>query len=194
MLRRPPRSTLFPYTTLFRSLVDLGHFLAEELDEQSRVRPREDDLRSLAGLLNVEDERPDAVALAVPLARDLLLLRQDGVRAAEVDDDVLLLEALDDALVGELALPVLELVVDDLPLGIADALDDVLLGGLRRDAAELLRRQLGEQLIADLGLGIHLGARVGESDLVLGVLDLVDDGLDLEQLDLAELGVELRLD
>src|SRR5436309_15192233 len=25
MIRRPPRSTLFPYTTLFRSLEDLGH-------------------------------------------------------------------------------------------------------------------------------------------------------------------------
>src|SRR3712207_7453927 len=25
MIRRPPRSTLFPYTTLFRSAVDLGH-------------------------------------------------------------------------------------------------------------------------------------------------------------------------
>src|SRR5689334_24540409 len=28
MIRRPPRSTLFPYTTLFRSVVDQGH-LAE---------------------------------------------------------------------------------------------------------------------------------------------------------------------
>src|SRR2546421_6142841 len=27
MIRRPPRSTLFPYTTLFRS-IDLGHLLA----------------------------------------------------------------------------------------------------------------------------------------------------------------------
>src|SRR5690242_21400745 len=26
MIRRPPRSTLFPYTTLFRSLIDLGTF------------------------------------------------------------------------------------------------------------------------------------------------------------------------
>src|SRR2546427_9164807 len=26
MIRRPPRSTLFPYTTLFRSPVELGHF------------------------------------------------------------------------------------------------------------------------------------------------------------------------
>src|SRR5256885_16583959 len=25
MIRRPPRSTLFPYTTLFRSLYSLGH-------------------------------------------------------------------------------------------------------------------------------------------------------------------------
>src|SRR5256884_9914107 len=26
MIRRPPRSTLFPYTTLFRSLGDVSHF------------------------------------------------------------------------------------------------------------------------------------------------------------------------
>src|SRR3712207_8634488 len=29
MIRRPPRSTLFPYTTLFRSAGVLGHELAE---------------------------------------------------------------------------------------------------------------------------------------------------------------------
>src|SRR5258708_13246459 len=28
MIRRPPRSTLFPYTTLFRSLSDSGHAVA----------------------------------------------------------------------------------------------------------------------------------------------------------------------
>src|SRR3712207_2995002 len=27
MIRRPPRSTLFPYTTLFRSMLDRGHHL-----------------------------------------------------------------------------------------------------------------------------------------------------------------------
>src|SRR2546422_5229774 len=27
MIRRPPRSTLFPYTTLFRSLCDFSHLL-----------------------------------------------------------------------------------------------------------------------------------------------------------------------
>src|SRR3712207_8513980 len=37
MIRRPPRSTLFPYTTLFRSrellLLGLGHALAARLDD-----------------------------------------------------------------------------------------------------------------------------------------------------------------
>src|SRR2546422_1193851 len=39
MIRRPPRSTLFPYTTLFRSL---GEGLAEDLHEplSRRVIPR----------------------------------------------------------------------------------------------------------------------------------------------------------
>src|SRR3712207_8249573 len=34
MIRRPPRSTLFPYTTLFRSLVDSGE---ADLDEAVTV-------------------------------------------------------------------------------------------------------------------------------------------------------------
>src|SRR2546429_3391569 len=32
MIRRPPRSTLFPYTTLFRSLLDLAVHHAEEVE------------------------------------------------------------------------------------------------------------------------------------------------------------------
>src|SRR5687767_13164243 len=32
MIRRPPRSTLFPYTTLFRSLSEQLDFLPEELE------------------------------------------------------------------------------------------------------------------------------------------------------------------
>jgi hypothetical protein len=91
----------------------------------------------LPGELDVEDEGADAVALPVALARDLLLLREGSRRSAQVHDDVLLLEALDDAR-EELALPALELVVDDVALGVAHALDDVLLRGLCGDAAELL--------------------------------------------------------
>src|SRR3712207_8276926 len=37
MIRRPPRSTLFPYTTLFRSIFE-NHFSAlNEFDEQNAV-------------------------------------------------------------------------------------------------------------------------------------------------------------
>src|SRR5438552_14896840 len=46
MVRRPPRSTLFPYTTLFRSrrhltvrddIADFGHFLAQEFLDVGQV-------------------------------------------------------------------------------------------------------------------------------------------------------------
>src|SRR5256885_7759732 len=39
MIRRPPRSTLFPYTTLFRSIADRGHFPARQRNGQ-RMRAR----------------------------------------------------------------------------------------------------------------------------------------------------------
>src|SRR5258708_27553438 len=37
MIRRPPRSTLFPYTTLFRSQVDLERGGAHDLEAQPLV-------------------------------------------------------------------------------------------------------------------------------------------------------------
>src|SRR3712207_7382528 len=38
MIRRPPRSTLFPYTTLFRSFLDVGgEQVLEDLAEQFRI-------------------------------------------------------------------------------------------------------------------------------------------------------------
>src|SRR3712207_7331733 len=50
MIRRPPRSTLFPYTTLFRSAVDRYH-LALDLAHQGPRPPRE------AGLERVRIEQ-----------------------------------------------------------------------------------------------------------------------------------------
>src|SRR5258707_3033182 len=51
MIRRPPRSTLFPYTTLFRSVDVVGTVLGVVLDDEDhalrpdrRVRDRADDL------------------------------------------------------------------------------------------------------------------------------------------------------
>src|SRR3989442_6467485 len=49
MIRRPPRSTLFPYTTLFRSVSALRGFLARARSKHSRAswsRPWEADRKS----------------------------------------------------------------------------------------------------------------------------------------------------
>src|SRR5256885_13037851 len=64
MIRRPPRSTLFPYTTLFRSVLLLRHL-------DPRIGPDDERLREL---LAVDGQRhgvlagwrPDAVAPAAP--------------------------------------------------------------------------------------------------------------------------------
>src|SRR5256885_10729265 len=50
MIRRPPRSTLFPYTTLFRSKVQPGGFIlfGRNIESAPQLRKLTDDLRSLS--------------------------------------------------------------------------------------------------------------------------------------------------
>src|SRR3712207_7155024 len=55
MIRRPPRSTLFPYTTLFRSLADADDLARQDRREQPDVGLGE----ALAG----EGDGPERVAL-----------------------------------------------------------------------------------------------------------------------------------
>src|SRR3712207_7017301 len=63
MIRRPPRSTLFPYTTLFRSV--LGHvrhverYASEELDR--REGQLEQSLRAVRQLLDEATRAPATV-------------------------------------------------------------------------------------------------------------------------------------
>src|SRR5436190_10665275 len=45
MIRRPPRSTLFPYTTLFRSTIELPAMRRLILDEQQIPRERGEPLQ-----------------------------------------------------------------------------------------------------------------------------------------------------
>src|SRR3712207_8739264 len=72
MIRRPPRSTLFPYTTLFRSP---GHRLAiaEPLRDETAVEPRAPALVHAvvdAGVEAVDElELGDALRVVVALAR-----------------------------------------------------------------------------------------------------------------------------
>src|SRR6185312_3936216 len=158
-------------------LVDLGDLLLEQLLEQALVRAGQDDLRTARVAIDVEAVRLDRIADAIALARHLLAHRQHGLGLADVDDERAALEAAHDA-ADDLALAVLELVVDVVALGLADALIDELLRRLRGDAAELLARVLEVDQVAEL---LVLLAR---ALLVLGAIE------DLEQELVAELGLE----
>ena len=134
---------------------------------------RQEDLRAALLAAHVVDIGAHAVAILEVLARDQLVAADDRLAAAEVDDDVAVLDALDRA-VDDLADAVLVLVVLAVALGLAHLLHDHLLGRLRGDAAEIHRRQrLGDE-VADLGVGVALAGR-RQRDLARAVLDVLDD-------------------
>src|SRR3712207_6885687 len=70
MIRRPPRSTLFPYTTLFRSVVAVGRDLVEHREpglvdgahdgvgrRQPAVAPDQEELAAVEALAAVGQDR-----------------------------------------------------------------------------------------------------------------------------------------
>ena len=146
------------------AVVDLRHFLREELGHELRMRARQEDLRPALLAADVVDIGADAVAGAESLARDQFVAAHDALAAAEVDDDVAVLGALDHA-VDDLADAVLVLFVLAVALGLAHLLHDDLLGRLGGDAAEVEGRQL-------VGDGVaHLRGGVGALGVVQRDLD-----------------------
>src|SRR3989454_2980046 len=90
MIRRPPRSTLFPYTTLFRShvLARVGALVrAEQLEEfVRRPHPGADELLGAVQVTQVADPHPAPAVLvfvggpdAAPGRADLLALLAGAV-------------------------------------------------------------------------------------------------------------------
>ena len=74
MIRRPPRSTLFPYTTLFRSVWDLpgGHVEKGESPPAALAREMKEELGidvdpTKEALLGVTFDNVDALVWAVPV-------------------------------------------------------------------------------------------------------------------------------
>ena len=134
------------------------------------MRARQEDLRAALLAPHVVDIGADAVAILEVLARDQLVAADDRLAAAEVDDDVAVFDALHRA-VDDLADAVLVLVELAVALGLAHLLHDHLLGRLRGDAAEIHRRQLLGDEVADLGVGVALAGR-GQRDLAAVILDL----------------------
>ena len=153
---------------------------------------RQEDLRAARLLAHVVDIGAHALALAEALAREQLVAAQHGFGAAQIDDDIAVLDALDEA-VDDFGHPVLELEVLALPLGVADLLDDDLLGGLRGDPAEIDGRQRVGDEIADLGFSVEL-LRLRQRDLRGLVLDRIDDLAKAQQPDFAVAPVDLGAD
>ena len=117
---------------------DLGDLELEQPLHQARVRARHDDLRALGRLADLDDVRLQAAAVVVVLVLHLLGLRQQRLDLAEVEERVAGVGLLDDA-GDDVALAARVLLVLHLALGLADALEDHLLGGLRGDATEVGR-------------------------------------------------------
>src|SRR3712207_6957180 len=65
MIRRPPRSTLFPYTTLFRSRIVVLGLLGDEREAEARARP--------VGALDAGERGEDALAVGLGDARAVVL-------------------------------------------------------------------------------------------------------------------------
>ena len=144
------------------AVVNLRHFLGEQLGGELRMRARQENLRPARLAAHVVDEGADAVAGAEHFARDQFVAPHHRLAAGagEIDDDIAVFDALDLA-VDDVADAVLEQLVLLVALGLANLLHQHLLGGLRRDAAVVERRQRFGDPVADAGARVLL-LRVGQ--------------------------------
>src|SRR3712207_7365926 len=78
MIRRPPRSTLFPYTTLFRSLAKMAAGIADDLATTLLLATDKPVLAAPA--MNVRMWQHEATR------RNVARLRQDGVTIVQPDE------------------------------------------------------------------------------------------------------------
>ena len=174
------------------AVVDLGDFGLEEVLNKSRRGAGDDDLRTLGGAVDAEQNDADALADGELLEARLLALGHAGFGFAEVEDDVHGLEALDGG-VEDLAGAVVVLVEDGVALGLADLLEDDLLGHLGGDTAERGGVLVETEFAADFDLGGEFAGLFERHliDVVLDLLGALDDGLEDVGADLAGLAVHL---
>src|SRR5690349_22692068 len=72
MIRRPPRSTLFPYTTLFRSQVEVGDALAEIETDKTTMELEAEDAGVLTRVIAGEGDRSEEHTSELQSRRDLV--------------------------------------------------------------------------------------------------------------------------
>ncbi|HEU4938214.1 MAG TPA: hypothetical protein VFT39_17265 [Vicinamibacterales bacterium] len=172
-----------------RAIVDLGHFLFEQLDEEGGIGSRQHDLRSLRAPIDAANHGSHSVADGVVFCPRLFLARQLRLDAPEFDNDVAVLEPLHhpaDHFADALAV----FGVDVFPFGFAHFLENHLLGGLRGDAAEIFGRSWKLDFHVDLGLVAVELLRFLQRNLRRWIGHLGDDLLDRVELELPALRVE----
>ena len=153
---------------------------------------RQENLRTAWLAPDVVDIGADAIAVAKHFARQHFVAAHDGFTAAEIDHDVTVLDALDDA-VDDVADAILVFVILPVAFGFADFLHDHLLCRLRGNPPIFERRQRIGDGVSDLRGGMP-PARVFEADLGRGVFNCVDHQHVAREMKLAALRVDLRAD
>src|SRR5690242_14504918 len=91
MIRRPPRSTLFPYTTLFRSEVDLlllssGSFLAKKVELHDSVAEAADD--ELDGVVSKIDSATQFEVVVIDELRNMANISRSEEHTSELQSHV----------------------------------------------------------------------------------------------------------
>ena len=131
------------------------------------MRARDDQLRTLRVLVDLHQIHLDALPGPVALGGHLLAGGHHRFGLVQLDDHRTRVRSLDDA-IHHLALPVGVLLVDGVPLVVANLLKNDLLGGLRGDTAEVLRSLFDPDLIAD-HRGVFVCAGFWERNFGFGV-------------------------
>src|SRR2546422_4176358 len=84
MIRRPPRSTLFPYTTLFRSLFARTRWIKDKFKRYERYWPLED--RTLAMIFERSEEHTSELQSRLHLVCRLLLEKKKTQKTTHTQD------------------------------------------------------------------------------------------------------------
>ena len=117
------------------------------------MAPADHDLGSLGRLADLDDVRLQPGPVLVALVGDLLGLGEERLHLPEIEERVPVVRLLDDA-GDDVPLAAGVLLVLEVPLDLADALEDHLLGRLGRDPTEVVRGVV--QLADDIALFVEL--------------------------------------
>ena len=175
---------------LDHAVVDLWHLDLEQAFEHVLVAAGDQNLRALGRASNADQVDLGPLALAVTLRGRLFLDREDGLSAAKIQGDGpagfgLFYHAGDDV-----ALMLLELLVKEVSLGLTQALQYHLLGGLRGDTAGVVGQRLGGRHLVAQHRTLFDGLGFGYGDLFVSVLDRFNHGFQSKNAHFPGVGIE----